>query len=124
MPIGQGEKKKPPRHGFACHPSCRGELTSYSPRRGMPIGQGGKEHTSPLLNLPCHFVEIHHFLIPLGEGCPLGGVGENNTPHKSEFVTPLVGELTSYSPQRGVPIGRGGKYNSSQCGVGVNAFRV
>jgi len=72
VPVGRGEKKKPPRHGFACHPSCRGELTSYSPL----------------------------------EGCPKGGVGVKNTPHKSEFVTPLIeGNQHHITIWRGSPKG-------------------
>jgi len=47
----------------------------------------------------CHpSVEGNLPLFPLGEGCPKGGVGVKNTPHKSEFVTPLSrGEFIFYS---------------------------
>ena len=112
MPAGRDGKKKPPRHGFACHPSCRGELISYSPQRGVPVGRGGSKEHEP---------DISEYVTPIcrGEltyysacdkGCPQGGVGERKHPDISEYVTPLQrGINLFFLAVRGCPQGGVGK---------------
>ena len=51
-PKGGVGEKKPPRQIRICHPSCRGEFTSYSPLRRAARRAGWEEETTPTnLNL-------------------------------------------------------------------------
>ncbi len=99
-PIGRGERKKPPRHGFACHPSCRGEFTPYSPLEGCPKGGVGERNHPVMPSHATPLVEGNLFLIPLSEGSPMGGVGVKKPPQHIRICQPHNrGEFTSYSPQ-------------------------
>ena len=50
VPIGRGGRKKPPRHGFACHPSCRGEFISYSLHVKVAHRAGWEKELATYLN--------------------------------------------------------------------------
>jgi hypothetical protein len=88
-PKGGVGVKKPPRHIRICHPSCRGEFTSFFPRRGGAYRARLDKETTP----------TYQNMSPLYRG-------------ESTSYSPRREEFTSYSPQRGVPEGRGGRENS------------